>query len=329
MTAPAAPPTPPLTAARKPSRMTLGNVVAGPVAKPLRLLLYGVDGVGKSTLASCAPSPIFIGAEDGTSALDVKRFPQPETWADLFAALDELEAGEHDYRTVVLDPLGWFEPLCWAKVIAGKLTKSGRPVEAIGDIPYGNGYDAALDEWRLLCVALDRLRLKRNMAVIMLAHAFIRNFKNPDGDDFDRYEIKLHAKAAGLLREWADVVLFATHEQYTHEQNGRTKGITTGARIMYTQRRAAFDAKNRHDLPEVLPLDWQALQEAIAARQPASPETLRDRIAKQLDGAGDAALTDRVRRAVMSAGDDAAALARITNKLAATININKQAAEGT
>lgn len=309
-------------------RMSLANIVRGPIAKPIRLLVYGVDGIGKTTLAAGAPSPIFIGVEDGTATLDVPRFPEPKVWADLHFAIDELGKPDHTHRTVVIDTLDWLEPLCWTHVCTGKRNKAGKLIETIEDFDYGRGYGAALDEWRVLLARLDRLRNTRGMGIVLLAHASIRQFKNPEGEDYDRYELKLNAKASGLIREWSDAVLFATHETYTHQKdkNAPTKGISTGARIMHTTRRAAFDAKNRHSLPETLPLDWQSLEDAIAVGQTASPELLVTRIRAQLEGASED-LRARVEAAIAKAGGNAGELARVANKLAAQMSITKQEAE--
>lgn len=308
-------------------RMSIANIVRGPVAKPLRLLLYGVDGIGKSTFAASSRAPVFIGTEDGTATLDVPRYPEPESWLDVMAALNDLATSEHSFETVVIDTLDWLEPLCWTHVCIGKRNKAGKPIEAIEDFDYGKGYTAALDEWRVLLSKLERLRNERGMTTVLIAHAWIKSFKNPEGEDFDRFEVKLHAKAGGLIREWVDAVLFATHEQHTYETKGtkRVKGISTGARILHTQRTAAFDAKNRHNLPEVLPLDWSELEEAILVGQPAPPDVLAARIRKQLDeGEAHSALRASVEAAVERAGFNASELARISNKLAARLNITKQ-----
>lgn len=305
------------------TRMKLANVVTGPTNKPPRILLYGVDGIGKTTFAYNAPSPIFIGLEDGFGKLKPPRFPEPQTWLEVLAAVDELATTDHPYKTLAIDTLDWLEPLCWAHVIYGRRDKQGRPIESIGDIGYNQGFNAAVDEWRVLLSRLDHLRAARAMTIILIAHSWIRPFKNPEGEDYDRHEAKLHVKASGLIREWADIVLFATHETYTHDLGGRTKGVSTGARIMHTERAAAFDAKNRHNLPPTLPLDWSSLQDAIAAGEPADPELLRGRIAAGLESA-EPALRERVQRAVEQAGADGAELARIHNKLQAQLNIKRQ-----
>lgn len=285
----------------------------------MRILLYGVEGVGKSTFASNAPSPIFLAAEDGTSELDVRRFPEPRAWSETFEAISSLTVDQHSYRTLVIDTVDWLEPICWAHVCTrGKW-------ESIEDAGYGKGFTAALDQWRLLLSSLERLRHARQMHIIMLAHSWTKTFKNPEGEDFDRYEMKLNAKAGGLLKEWCDVVLFARDEIFAHkdEKTKRVRGVHSGARVIRTRRTAAFDAKNRYDLPDTIPLDWQAFADAVAAHKPADPAKLKERIGKLLEQAPDE-LKARVQAALDKVGDDAAKLARIADKLTADIGIASQ-----
>lgn len=321
------PPAPPQAtpATPPPKRMTLGAVVKGKIAKPTRVLLYGFEGIGKSTFAASAPSPIFIGAEDGTSELDVARFPEPQSWEHVLEAVHELTTTPHDYRTVVIDTLDWLEPFVWERTCRGrKQEKSGKPILHIEDFGYSKGYQHALEHWRVLTARLEALRAQRQMGVILLGHAYIKTFKNPLGDDYDRFQMKVHEKAAGLLREWCDASLFAMYETHTYDSNGRAKGISTGARVVHTQRTAAWDAKNRYDLPEKLPLDWDAFAEAVAAHRPAEPAALRKRIEALLSQTTDDALIERVTTATTAAGEDAVKLAKIENKLAAMVSVQEE-----
>jgi AAA domain-containing protein len=238
-----------------PGRMSLKNRIVGRMSDvPLRVLLYGVEGVGKSTFGANAPAPIFLGTEDGTSQLDVERFPQPGSWAEVLEAVDVLQRDEHDRKTLVIDTLDWIEPLCWEHTCK----RHGQTdIESFG---YGKGYTAALEEWRILLSRLDSLR-RKGMHVVLLGHSWIKPFKNPEIDgDYDRYELKLHNKTSGLVKEWCDAVLFANHETATKKVDGqgkRVRGIATGLRLMHTERRAAYDAKNRFGLPETMPLSWE------------------------------------------------------------------------
>lgn len=299
----------------KAPRMSLKNVVKGKIETPLRTLLYGVEGIGKSTFGANAEAPIFLCAEDGTAQLDVQRFPEPQTWTEVFQAVTVLIQEEHDRKTLVVDTLDWLEPLNWAHVCA-----KGKK-QSIEDFGYGKGYTAALDEWRRFARALDRLRGERAMNIILLAHSWVKTFKNPEGEDYDRYNMKLHDKAGGFLREWCDVALFANYETYTHEDKGRAKGVSTGARVMHSERCAAWDAKNRYDLPPTMPLDFEEYIQHVRSHQPASPDKLRTKITELLPGA-DETTRAKVEGAVASAGDNAAELARIHNKLSAIVNIN-------
>jgi len=307
----------------KPSgRMALGKVIKGRLAKPMRLLVYGIEGVGKSTFAAAAPAPIFLGAEDGTSELDVERFPQPQTWLDALEAIAELTTAAHDYQTLVIDTLDWLEPLCWAHVCRESRDDNGRPYQSIEDFGYGRGYVAAHDQWRRLASDLDTLRTKRHMHLVLLAHSAIRTFRNPAGDDFDRYELKLHKAPSGFWREWSDAVLFASHDLNTVKKQGRVRGVMGSQRVLHTERTAAWDAKNRYDLPPRLALDWQEFADAAAAHRPADRRTLLAMIEDQLLAlAEDDVRVARARSAVaraVEAGDDAE-IARIANKLAAII----------
>lgn len=305
------------------SRMKLGAVTKGRLERPMRVLLFGVEGVGKSTFAANAPSPIFLAAEDGTAQLDVARFPEPKSWGDVLDALDELMVGEHDFKTVVVDTLDWLEPLCWDHIV----TKANSPkIKSVEDFGFGKGYVAALDAWRVLLSRFEQLRLKRGMHVVFLAHSWIKTFKNPEDEDYDRYELKLHAKAGGLLKEWCDAVLFTRYETFTNtdEKTKRTRGVSTGARVIHTQRTAAWDAKNRYDLPETLPLDWSAFAEAVKRQAPADPAKLVARIDALLAKTTDEELIRNVTAAVRAAGNDAARLAKYADTLSARIAIQNE-----
>lgn len=305
-----------------PRRMDIGSVTTGRLVKPDRVLIFGTEGVGKSTWAASAPDPIFIPCEDGTANLDVARFPEPETWPDLLTALSVLTTEKHVYKTAVVDTVDAAESMLW-RYICDRDGKDS--IEAYG---YGKGYTAALDEWRVFMAAVERLQRERKMGVILVAHSWIKTFKNPEGEDFDRYELKLHAKASGLLKEWCEDVLFAHYETFAvkDDKNGKAKGVSSGARVVHTQRTAAWDAKNRHALPEMLPLSYEDFAAAVRAGRPADPEKLKASIAEKLSSISDPDLVAKVTAALTKAGDDASALSKIENRLNATLNASAKGA---
>lgn len=267
---------------RVPSRMTIGSVLKGRRKAPVRVLVYGTEGIGKSSFGADAPSPIFLGAEDGTAQLDVERFPTPESWQDVLDAVRVLETDAHEYRSLIVDTLDWAEPLLWEHICK---RDNQANIEAYG---YGKGYSAALDEWRIFLGALERLRKTKALNIVLIAHSWIRPFKNPEGEDFDRYELKLNAKAGGLIKEWADAVLFANYETLVSKdgKTKRTRGVDTGARLLFTERRAAYDAKNRYGLPPFLPLSWGDFEAAAQKHQTATPEALVKEVQRKAEELG-------------------------------------------
>lgn len=290
-----------------PSRMNLQSLVKGKRVQPARVVLYGVEGIGKTTFGANAPKPIFLGSEDGTSQLDVTRFPTPETWQEVLDAVRVLTVEGHDFHTLVLDTLDWAEPMLWAHICA----RDGQAnIEAYG---YGKGYAAALDEWRVFLNALERMRKAKPMHVVLVAHSWIKPFKNPEGEDFDRYELKLHPKAGGLIKEWSDAVLFCNYETFAvKDKVKKVKGVDTGARLIYTQRRAAYDAKNRYELPDSMPLAWADFEAGMMAHRPADPQALKaelERKAKLLGGE----LEKTILGAIEKANGEAAKLNQLNN----------------
>lgn len=244
--------------------ISLSSIKRGPSLKPPKLCLYGVGGIGKTTFASSAPSPIFLCTEEGLGSLDVARFepvdgdPVIRDWQSLLDCVTALYTEEHDFETVVLDTLDFAEPLLWKHVCK----RDGK--ENIEDYGYGKGYVHALDEARVLLQGLEALRNERGMAVILLAHADVRRHEAPDHDAYDRYQLRLQTRLAALVHDWVDALLFAQwrvtvkKEDKGYKQT-RSRGIGSGERLMYTEERPAYWAKNRYSLPHELPLSWAAL----------------------------------------------------------------------
>lgn len=250
------------TAAVIPSRMSLAKVTKGKLKKPHRIVGYGPEGIGKSSFAAGAPNPIFLPIEDGTDHLDVARLPKAETWRDAREAVRLLINEKHEYQTLVIDTLDALEALLWRHMCERDKfadEKGKTPLKDIESYGYGKGYMKALEDWRGLLKDLETLSNK-GMHIVLLAHSWVKAFKNPAGEDYERYELKLHAKAAGLMKEWCGSLLFMNYETFAKKDPANAKktakGIDTGARLIFTERRAAYDAKHRGNLPESLPLSW-------------------------------------------------------------------------
>jgi hypothetical protein len=301
--------------APKPARMTFAAVTKGRRDMPLRILVAGVGGVGKTTFAAAAPSPIFLSAEAGDDNFDVARFPTPQAWQDVLDAVRLLADEKHDYKALVIDTLDGLEPLVWRAVV--DRDSKAKTIEDVGG-GFQKGYVAAVDEWRILLAALERLRAV-GMTVILLAHVTVKNFKNPLGADYDRFIMKLEPRAGAVFHEWSDLHLFAQFDTWVVEEGKkRPKGMSTDVRIVHTMRTAAFDAKNRYSLPASLPLSWDDVMQAVRQRQVAQPGEIRAAIEALLVGADDE-LATKVRATVAKAGDDAVKLAEIENRVRARV----------
>jgi len=298
------------------SRMSLANVTRGKQKRPHRVVLYGPEGIGKSTFGAGAPSPIFLPIEEGTNHLDVVRFPKAESWREAREAVRSLLTDKHSYETLVIDTLDALEPMLWRHMVDRDVFADASRKVKLADIEsygYGKGYVKALDDWRALLKDLELLT-HAGMNIILLAHSWVKAFKNPAGEDYDRYELKLHVKAGGLFKEWCESLLFANYETFAKkdERTKRVRGVDTGARLIFTERRAAYDAKHRGNLPESLPLSWtdyasESLREVDAKALAA--EILRK--AAELGGDVEKVVAETVKKAA----DNVQSLININNRV--------------
>ena len=247
----------------------MSRIQTGKQASPRRVMVYGVHGIGKSTFGAMAPNPIFIQTEDGLGNLDCARFPLAESFDDVMAAIMSLYSEAHEFKTVVIDSLDWLERMIWAKVVRDRGPGNKTKVENIEDFGFARGYTYALDYWKEILDGLNALRNERGMMVVLIAHAKIERFENPETDAYDRYSPRLNKHASALVQEWSDEVLFATYKVHTKQteegfDKTRTRGIGTGDRILRTTERPAHMAKNRLNLPEEMPLDFRAYAEHLS-----------------------------------------------------------------
>jgi hypothetical protein len=236
--------------------LSLAKIHKGKQPKPRRIMIYGVHGIGKSTFGAMSPSPIFVPTEDGISDIDVDSFPLAETYDQFLSNLSTLATEEHEYKTCVVDSMDWLEQLIWKKVC------QQHNINNIEDIDYGKGYTFAINPLSEVLQALNFLRGKVGMHVILIAHAAVTRFNNPETESYDRYSPKMHKTASALVQEWCDEVLFANYQTYTRSEDqgfGKDRNIATGSgeRILRCSERPAHVAKNRCGLPDEIALDWR------------------------------------------------------------------------
>lgn len=292
----------------------LNQVKKGRVSRPILILVYGPDGVGKSYFGSKAPEPIFFGPETGTDHLDVTRYPEPKNWTEVLEGLDDLIKNEHGYKTLVVDSLDWIEPLLFSKIIAED-GKGCKTIEtACGG--YGKGYIEAEKRWKDEFIErLEILRSKKKMNIILVAHCDVVSFNDPQNQtEYKRYELKLNKRASAKFREYVDAVLFGTFKTFIKKEkdSNKVKTFGLGDRIMLTEKRPAYDAKNRYGLEHEIPMDWNEFMAAIERSQPSSLPAILSKIESQVSMIMDQELKRTVLDTVAKAGNHVPSLLKIS-----------------
>lgn len=260
------------------------NISRGKIPGGRKFILYGVEGIGKSTLAAKFPDPVFIDTEDSTKEMDVRRFDKPTSWQMLLSEVQYIIDHPETCKTLVLDTADWAEQL-EIKDLCARMKWDG--LEAPG---YGRGYQYSAEEFGKLLDKLSEVTAK-GVNVLITAHAWLRKIELPEEmGAYDHWEMKTSKKVAPMLREWADNVLFANYKTMVVNvdgqgaQKGRNKA-QGGRRVLYTSHNPCWDAKNRLGMPEELDMSWEAIEKYVitppeapqapvrTAKAPASKDT--------------------------------------------------------
>ena len=228
------------------------NITKGIISKPVKVCVYGVEGIGKTTFASQFPEPLFFDLDKGSAQLDISRVTDITSWPLLMSNIKEVYDNPTICKTLVIDTADAAERMC-IDYICGKFNKKG-----IEDFGYGAGYTYLVEEFARFLVQLDAC-IGQGINVVVLAHAVLKTVTLPEEmGTYDHWELKLSSKTtnkvAPLVKEWADLLLFA---------NYKTILIEDGTRIMYTTHTTFADAKNRFSLAEELPFDYNEIARLI------------------------------------------------------------------
>lgn len=236
------------------------QISKGRRAVPVRAIIYGPEGIGKTSLAAQFPDPLFLDVEGGTDHLDVARVVCPK-WADLYSAVKEVADNPSVAKTVVIDTADWAERALIEHILA-----QGRK-SSIEDFGYGKGYTILAEEWCRFLGHCDRLSAA-GLHVVFCAHSTVKRLSPPDSTDgFDRYELKLTKQVAPAMKEWSDLLLFCKFKLHIVEgSDGKNKAQGGRERVMYATHSAAWDAKNRYSLPDEMPMSIGALAQIFRAK---------------------------------------------------------------
>lgn len=237
------------------------EITRGVIQTAQKVVIYGPEGIGKTTFAAQFPEPLFIDTEGSTKHLDVARLPKPTSWAMLLEEVKDVAAHPDVCKTLVLDTADWSEQFA-TDAVCDRAKKNG-----IEDFGYGKGYVYLAEEFGNLLAAFDDV-IAAGVNVVLTAHAKMRKFEQPDEmGAYDRWEMKLSKNVAPLVKEWADMVLFANYKVLAVKlDDGKTKA-QGGKRVMYATHHPCWDAKNRHGLPDEMPLDYAQIAAAIGTTE--------------------------------------------------------------
>ncbi|MGB4589001.1 MAG: ATP-binding protein [Clostridiaceae bacterium] len=255
------------------------NINKGVIRKAQKIVLYAVEGIGKSTFASQAPGVLFIDTEDSTAHMDVARFDRPSSWTMLQQQVAYVKSHPGICQTLAVDTADWAEKLAIQHIVSGA-KKTG-----IEDFGYGKGYTYLEEEFGKFLNSLQNL-IEIGINIIVVAHAEIKKVEQPEEvGGYDHWQMKLEKKTMPLLKEWADILLFANYKTMVInvDNQGATKGknIAQGnKRIMYTTRSPWWDAKNRHDLPDELPFEFRQIAHILGT---VNPPQVQEQIVHQID----------------------------------------------
>jgi hypothetical protein len=232
------------------------KITSGKQSRAQRVVIYGVESVGKSTFAAKFPKPLFLDIEQGTSHLDVDRC-DIGSWKQLTDSLTECRSS--DYKTIVIDSADWVERLCIEDLLASSKKTS------IEDFGFGKGWVMVAERMSRMLASVDTL-IDAGKNVVLIAHSKIVRFEAPDAlAAYDRYELKLSKQSSPLLKEFADELWFLRFKtKVSTTDTGRGKGIGGKERILLTTHSAAYDAKTRSGLAEELPLVWESVAHLFA-----------------------------------------------------------------
>lgn len=217
---------------------------------PPIIIIYGVDGIGKSTLAAEAKDVVYLGTpgEHPPSDVDIEG-DDIRDFRDIKDALLDLLELDHPFKWVIVDSLDGLEPMVWEETC----DIHNKPnIEAFG---FGKGYAAADEPWiEIVDIMLDLK--KAGIGIIILAHPSIERFDSPMTEPYNRYTIKIHKRANAIVRERADIVAFMNHKVKIEETKiSRDKSVSHAkgnARMIFLTGSPSFDAKNRYSMPDYI-----------------------------------------------------------------------------
>jgi len=235
-------------------------------------VLHGPPGVGKSTFGAGMPKAAMIPVERGLDQIGgVFKFPTPENFVELCEMIHEFDTEDHEHQSLVIDTLDATQALIWDRVLEEANKKENAPKNkprytSIEDFGYGKGYVYAGDLWLRLLAKL--IQMSERFNILLIAHSQLKtiNVTPPFSIAYDQYRIKIHEKSADLVRQAADLILFANLDvtvQKDVPKARKGRAIVNDDRLMWVAPASGIEAKNRYNLESPMEFSWAALAEGI------------------------------------------------------------------
>jgi hypothetical protein len=251
--------------------MTFNNLDSliqnGPFIRAQKLVIYGPESIGKSTLASKFPDPLFVDTEDGSLRIDTRRIraTDGETFYNAIRAL--VKAEQMPCKTLVVDTIDAAEVYIRERVLRVHQLKT------IEGAAYGSGWALFRQEFNRLLTKFDKF-IQRGIHVVVVSHSTTKHFQSPANDvPYDRFELNLYQPNSQKLKQWCDALLYLDWEvRVVENRSGKARGVGGKNRMLHTQHCAAFDAKSRVSLPEKLPAEFDALKPLFGKQKEVSTE---------------------------------------------------------
>lgn len=271
------------------------NIVKGKTKpKGLRIVIYGVHGVGKTTLATKLPGALFLDFEDGTHGLEVDKLAAsdlPKSYDGMKGLVAELKRDHNGYERVVIDTADKFE-----QTLATELAKEKKVEDIFAVNDYGRTIAVHKSGMASVLDALTELA-KSGMDVVVLAHETSRKVEPLENRDttgtYDHHELKLSKTVSPIFMEWADVVIFCAYKTFlvSGEKKSDKAHVDGGKRWCFASYSNDWDAKQRTgiNLPddcsldkmsEILPKALAAAVDRRAATAPTADKTAAESEAK-------------------------------------------------
>ena len=244
------------------------NITSGCLTRPVKAVLYGVEGIGKTTFAAQFPKPLFIDLDTGSARMDVDRVSNMASWQELMDTLLEISQMENSpYSTIVIDTVDMAAELC-KKYVCQRAKK-----DTLEDFGFGRGYPILAQEFSKL-ISWATVLIDKGYNVVFIGHAMQRIITKPDDTgSYDHWEMKLPGKGnnslGALIKEWADLLLFADYRITIVQKDDSGRGRAaknSGERRMRANHSPFADAKNRFGLADDLPFEYAEIASIVPER---------------------------------------------------------------